>query len=460
MPPPARKQCSRILIRHILNHPGSNELLKKKLAVAQGTTTKFTAITFEQQWRWQTAVYNQLRTRNTGRCKLIGKSFGKVMGHFIIGGDEACFMANAHGGVRSIASKEVKRQEKNFDDSRCSITAYRIGTFMGDQGPTDFSIKEEKIKRGLNKEELLTKFGVASGSSVIMTETAFMTTEAWEKMTPSLMRSYRNINKYVVQTHSGGTEDPGWFWSPFFSHYAMNEHQKKKIMSLKEEGNSSHVNQAYDKEVARNDNAHAAQSLAFLRKSRYATGHITNQWDLVLVVLGALRGSSRKGWVRSFTSCNLNPQKRISFGEWCEKIKSFLQKGDTFRTETAADKYLLLPGFRYGTTPEDKKKIFDLIKFEGGFTVNCVQKLNSDEYSIRLVDIYHLRVCYEVAKQNLEHLDRGVPKDDEIENEIADATEIKAAKEKATKINDGLPSFMLKPDGIKGEAFFDHMIRF
>ena len=462
--PPSREQCSKILSRHILNHPDSDGLLKKKIVVAQGTTTKRTAITFEQQWRWHTAVdaaYDQLRTRNTGMCKLTGKTFGELMGYFIIGGDEACFMANAHAGVRVIGSKDVRKQEKNIDDSRCSITAYRTGTVMGDQGPTAFLMKGEKIKRGFKKEELLTKFGAAPGSSVIMTETAFMTTEAWEKMTPVLVSGYRKINKYVAA-------NPQWwcleildgFGAHFCSHYAMDERQKKKIMSLKEEGNSSHVNQAYDREVARNDKAHAAQSLAFLRKSRYATGHITNQWDLIFVVLGALRDTIRESWVRSFNSCNLNPQTRVSFVDWCEKIKNFLQKGDNFKTESAADKYLLLPGFWHGTTPEDKRKIFELIESEGGFTANCVQKLNSHEYSIRLVDMHHLRVCYEVAKENPEHLDRGIPKDDEIVNETAYATEVKAAKERATKVNDGLDSFMLKPDGMKGNALLDHMIRF
>ena len=52
---------------------------------------------------------------------------------------------------------------------------------MGDQGPTAFLMKEEKIKRGLNNEYLLTKFDAASRSSVIMNETMFMAIEAWKK---------------------------------------------------------------------------------------------------------------------------------------------------------------------------------------------------------------------------------------------------------------------------------------
>ena len=44
----SRKQCSRILTRHILNHPDSDGLMKNKLVVAQGTTNKRTAIIFDQ----------------------------------------------------------------------------------------------------------------------------------------------------------------------------------------------------------------------------------------------------------------------------------------------------------------------------------------------------------------------------------------------------------------------------
>ena len=53
------------------------------------------------------------------------------MGHFVIGGDEACFMANASGGGRVIGSAEIKEQEKNLDDCRVSINMCRMGTPKG-----------------------------------------------------------------------------------------------------------------------------------------------------------------------------------------------------------------------------------------------------------------------------------------------------------------------------------------
>ena len=92
-----------------------------------------------------------------------------------------------------------------------------------------------------------------------MTATAFIATDAQENITPILMNTYRRINKYIEA-------NPDWwhleildgFGAYFGSHYAIQEHQKYKIISLKEEGNSSHVNQVYDRFVAKNNKKLAA----------------------------------------------------------------------------------------------------------------------------------------------------------------------------------------------------------
>ena len=121
-----------------------------------------------------------------------------------------------------------------------------------------------------------------------------MTLEAWDKITPMLMRGYRKINKYVEA-------NPQWwcleildgFGAHFGSHYAMLEREKHKIISLKEEDNSSHVNQAYDRLVAKNDKVEAASSLSFLRTFRFSTGTVIDQWHLIHVVLNALKQTKR-----------------------------------------------------------------------------------------------------------------------------------------------------------------------
>jgi hypothetical protein len=39
------------------------------------------------------AGLNKLRELNTGQCNLTGKTFGELIRHFIIGGDETCMHA-------------------------------------------------------------------------------------------------------------------------------------------------------------------------------------------------------------------------------------------------------------------------------------------------------------------------------------------------------------------------------
>eukprot|EP00961_Rhodomonas_salina_P138502 1863046-Rhodomonas_salina.1 len=107
---------------------------------AQATTTKCSAVTVTQQWRWHSAfdnVIRQLKVLNTGLCKRSGKPFDEVIEHFIVGGDETCLLASA-GEVSVLGDKEKKKHEITTHDSRVSITMYRVGSAGGATGPTGF----------------------------------------------------------------------------------------------------------------------------------------------------------------------------------------------------------------------------------------------------------------------------------------------------------------------------------
>lgn len=56
--------------------------------------------------------------------------------------------------------------------------------------------------------------------------------------------------------------------------YAMEYCAKNKCICLKEEGDSSHVNQAYNKFFAKGDKKSATDSLNFLHMSRYYFGSV------------------------------------------------------------------------------------------------------------------------------------------------------------------------------------------
>ena len=80
---------------------------------AQATTTKRSAITVTQQYRWHTtyeSVLDELRRHNTGLCKHTGKTFGEVIDHFVVGGDETCLLASG-GSVHIIGDKDKKKHE-------------------------------------------------------------------------------------------------------------------------------------------------------------------------------------------------------------------------------------------------------------------------------------------------------------------------------------------------------------
>lgn len=95
--------------------------------------------------------------------------------------------------------------------------------------------------------------GLDPGSTIIMTENAFMTDEAWLEMTKALCKGYRMM-PYL-------SENPEWFFfkplDGFGSHEqvfeALELRRAISCISGKEESHTSHANQGNDQLVAKND---------------------------------------------------------------------------------------------------------------------------------------------------------------------------------------------------------------
>jgi hypothetical protein len=210
-------------------------------------------------------VYKYLRTNNTGLCQKSGKTFGEVMPEFLIGLDEMCLMSDAHGDLRVVASADKKKQEKLLQDSRCSITVVCTGTMSGTTGPTYFLLKGTQSKKSFNDAYLM-RFGMKPGSTIIMTKNAYMTDDAWLQVSKKIVEGYRLL-PYIK-------ENPQWhvckLLDGFKSHENFLEAHKLRanasIISLKEESNSSHVNQGYDQMVAKNNKKNATKILYNQRK--------------------------------------------------------------------------------------------------------------------------------------------------------------------------------------------------
>ena len=242
----------------------------------------------------------------------------------------------------------------------------------------------------------------------------------------------------------------------------MEIYYKHKIMLLKEEGDTSHVCQAYDQEVAKADKRSMRSSLAFVRKTSSMTKGVVDGWQLILVALAMVRELSSDTWVYSFTKVNLHPHHRVSFVKWCKRISHFLQGGESFKTELVeVDAYSLLPGFWHGFTTEQKKRAFEIYKkYENTFSVDCVRELTGAQGLVQLADMQSLRTCLDLAAENPDHLERGLP-----EKVAAKETAEMAAAASNVDIRQGLTSFLLHPkkaDGTQlytGMEKFDHLVK-
>ncbi len=438
------------------------DVIKSKPVKAQKTTSKRSMITVEQQFRWFKTYgegVDYLRRMNTGTCQKTGKTFGEVIEHFIIGGDETCFMAS-DGEVYVVGEKGVKKHEKKLVDSRVSITMYRLGSIGGSDGPV-FFLMAGKQRKSAFTDNFLSKHGAPKGSSIIMTENAFMTDEAWETMAPLATEGIRgmpfikdNPQWWVLEVFDG-------FGSHTSGFRALEVRMNRKILSLKEEADSSHVNQAYDKFVAKSDKATEVRTLSYLRTAKQLNRGVVDQWGLVHVGLAAVRETKPETWTASFQACNMDPRNQLSFADWCTKISPALMAGQKFKKETANDDpYLLLPAFWHGMTPTEKRQIVDVFsRHEEVYTADCIMEMRNT-CRIPTANMQSIRMCLALARDNPSHLDRGAPTMEEMNaaTELPDAVE--QAHRNGKTITNGLNSFLLKPPELAGEELFKHMIDF
>jgi hypothetical protein len=252
-----QEQARHHLLRTLLK--GDTTIVKAKSVVAQHTTMKRSDITVPRQYQWHQTYersLDELRHKNTGVYRISGKTFGELIYCFITAGNDTNLMArDDNRGGRVISAANRKKHEKKSADCRSSISLYRTGAVAGDTVPTIFLMKGKTKRHGFT-DQYLRSNGCTIGYTVIMIENALMTVDAWERMTPNVILGFRNINKYVAA-------NPQWwvleifdgFGAHLLSHKANEELFAAKIFPPKEEGDTSHVCQAYDKHVAKGDKA-------------------------------------------------------------------------------------------------------------------------------------------------------------------------------------------------------------
>ena len=454
-------------VQHTLKKRSAGRL-KPRPVKAQKTTSKRSQCTVAQQYRWfknYEKAISFLREKNTGICNKTGKQFGELIEHFILGGDETCLIADADGDLKIVGEYGKKKHEKKAADYKGSITMYRTGNAAGNNGPTAFVMKGKKRRAGYS-DAFLRQEGCAEGSTIVMTENAFMTDAAWETMADSIVRGYRGMP--IVR------DNPQWWMVEIFDGFgahlnnlpALKKRVIAKILSLKEEGDSSSFNQAYDREVAKSDKNVQRMNLSYLRQDCRFNRNIIDQWKLLCCGLAAVRHTAKHPeiWDGSFRAVNLHPKHQISFEAWCKKLEPFMKAADSFnliaQSNNNFDVYTLLPGIWQAMSPLEKQSAVDIVQRydKNAWSVECCHNLMR-ALQVSLADLPSLQPCIFLAIEHPSHIQRGVVAeetlvDDRVEDEVA---AVECQRETATA---GLSMFERRPEGLHGLASFNHQVNF
>ena len=120
------------------------------------------------------------------------KTFGELIEHFVIGGDETNLIADADGSMRIIGKFGRQKHRKKIGDCHASCTMYRTGMAGGNNSQTVFVMASKQRHTGYT-DKFLVDNGCEVGPTVQMNEKAFMAEECWLNMTPCLVHGYRSL---------------------------------------------------------------------------------------------------------------------------------------------------------------------------------------------------------------------------------------------------------------------------
>jgi hypothetical protein len=345
-------------------------------------------------------------------------------------------------------SRGKKKHENKESDSRVSITMYRTGSIAGCTGLT-IVLLEGKARRCHFTDKLIMDNGAAIGSTVIMTPTDFMIEEAWDKSMPHIVKGLRNADPIMA-------DNPQWWMLEVFNGFglhtsslkAMQYRADNKIIAVKEEGDSSHCNQAYDKFAAKSDKAAKIESVSMLHGTMVDINRAgVDQWGLIHVGLFVVRELKEETGTNSFRACNMDPHSQLSFDQWCKNIEGFLQAGETFKEEE--------PIYMYAMLHENRNMMNVIDSYGAVFLVDLYKALRTD-CSSPFKEIHPMLMCYDLAKKHPEHLGMTLST---INNQQEEAhSDIVMAKAAVSGATSGLNSFLLKSDGLSGDSLFRHMV--
>lgn len=257
----------------------------------------------------------------------------------------------------------------------------RSGFPSNASGPT-FFLPAGKRRNDVYTDAFLERHGAVKYSTIVMTETGFLTDKAWKIIVPNLIKGMRKVMSDHAATLGIDlvTADKllmGLTFDGFKIHLKnlkqLIDMHNKNILALVEGRDSSEINQAFDKWVAKAGKKRANVTLNHIRRS-----HITpviDSWMLVLVGLAMLRDCTASNvWENSFVAVNMHPWYRIGVEDWIQKISPFVQAADKFEAEVI-DEVELLPTKWRKTPLALRQKWLAIIDKDGSWDVDMIAKL-------------------------------------------------------------------------------------
>jgi hypothetical protein len=181
------------------------------------------------------------------------------------------------------------------------------------------------------------------------------------------------------------------------------------IEGVKEEANTSALNQAYDQLIAKTDKVNIRYLLDIIRSALH---NPINQAQLVVICIKALVGkndanTNKDAWVASFRKVNCHPDYREPFRDWCIKIEGDLNTGDTFFKDRPS-LFDAMPAVWKNMKTEDRRVICDIIdSFYNstavvGPTIRpwCVDNVKKLVPYVKLDDVVAVRASYFAWKED------------------------------------------------------------
>ena len=88
-------------------------------------------------------------------------------------------------------------------------------------------------------------------------------------------------------------------------------------MVIKEEGDTSHVCQAYDQQVEKDNKTHMRAALNMLNP---VICQSMDQWYLIDIAMNAQNCIKKESCIESFKKVNMHPHTRYTFDAWIRKL--------------------------------------------------------------------------------------------------------------------------------------------